>query len=197
MLASACPTNRWPLPLTATRWRLPARWPPPPTANRCPPTANRHNPQVSSSMGGMGPLVLVTRVTNALTLTDPLTLRSTTLDASLVWRQGERGWLGVAGWGCGCHLIDSDIAALFWTATHVRRAERHCQQPAADRIHRSGHRAGAGWRWGQYRRRQQPLCAGRGTGGWDMWWRPASPPPYALLHVCIPLADTPPDVYAC
>lgn len=36
--------------------------------------------KLASSLGGVGPLVLVTRVTNAITMTDPLTLRHVALD---------------------------------------------------------------------------------------------------------------------
>lgn len=38
--------------------------------------------KLSASLGSLGPLVLVTRVTNALTLTDPTNLRSTVMDVS-------------------------------------------------------------------------------------------------------------------
>jgi nonsense-mediated mRNA decay protein 3 len=37
-------------------------------------------PKVSSQFGGLGPMVLCTRVTNALVLTDPITLRAVSLD---------------------------------------------------------------------------------------------------------------------
>ena len=36
--------------------------------------------KMASSLGGLGPLVLVTRVTNAITLTDPTNLRGVALD---------------------------------------------------------------------------------------------------------------------
>lgn len=45
---------------------------------------------VSKSMGNLGPLVVVTRVTNALTLTDPLTLRSAAMEANGYWRSPFR-----------------------------------------------------------------------------------------------------------
>lgn len=37
-------------------------------------------------MGGLGPLVLCTRVTNAMLFTDPVTLRHVQLDAPAYWR---------------------------------------------------------------------------------------------------------------
>lgn len=42
--------------------------------------------KLSHALGNLGPLVLVTRVTSAITLTDPRTLRSATLDAPQYWR---------------------------------------------------------------------------------------------------------------
>lgn len=45
---------------------------------------------LSSSLGGLGPLVLCTRVTNALTMTDPATLRHAMLDANAFWRTPVR-----------------------------------------------------------------------------------------------------------
>jgi nonsense-mediated mRNA decay protein 3 len=36
--------------------------------------------KLSSSLGSLGPLVLVTRVTNVITLTDPVTLRSSSME---------------------------------------------------------------------------------------------------------------------
>ena len=44
-------------------------------------------PKVASAHGGISPLVLCTRVTNALTLTDPITLRSAVIESSAFWRQ--------------------------------------------------------------------------------------------------------------
>lgn len=38
--------------------------------------------KLSTALGGLGPMVLVTRVTNAITLTDPTNLRSTSMDVS-------------------------------------------------------------------------------------------------------------------
>lgn len=46
-------------------------------------------PKLSSALGGLGPLVLVTRVTNAITLTDPTNLRGTTVDVSRIGRGGH------------------------------------------------------------------------------------------------------------
>lgn len=43
-------------------------------------------PKVAASHGGMSPLVLCTRVTNALTLTDPVSLRSAVLEGTAYWR---------------------------------------------------------------------------------------------------------------
>ncbi|KAL4447194.1 hypothetical protein ABPG77_007227 [Micractinium sp. CCAP 211/92] len=40
----------------------------------------------AAALGNIGPLVLVTRVTNAITLTDPLTLRQAVLEAPAYWR---------------------------------------------------------------------------------------------------------------
>lgn len=45
---------------------------------------------VAKGLGNLGPLVLVTRVTNALTLTDPLTLRSAVVEAPAFWRAPYR-----------------------------------------------------------------------------------------------------------
>jgi len=42
--------------------------------------------KVASSYGGISPLVLCTRVTNAVTVTDPLTLRSAAIEAPAYWR---------------------------------------------------------------------------------------------------------------
>lgn len=42
--------------------------------------------KLASSLGSLGPLVLVSRVTSSLTLLDPLTLRSATMDAAVYWR---------------------------------------------------------------------------------------------------------------
>ena len=39
--------------------------------------------KVSASLGHMGPMVLCTKVTNQITLTDPVTLRSTSMDVSV------------------------------------------------------------------------------------------------------------------
>ncbi|KDD75562.1 NMD3 nonsense mediated mRNA decay protein, partial [Helicosporidium sp. ATCC 50920] len=47
-------------------------------------------PKLSAALGHLGPLVLVTRVGSALTLTDPLTLRSANLDATAYWRHDLR-----------------------------------------------------------------------------------------------------------
>ena len=43
-------------------------------------------PRLSRDLGGLGPLVLVTRVGTSIQLTDPTTLRSANLDASQYWR---------------------------------------------------------------------------------------------------------------
>lgn len=43
-------------------------------------------PKVAASYGGISPLVLCTRVTNAVTVTDPLTLRSAAIEAPAYWR---------------------------------------------------------------------------------------------------------------
>ncbi|GAX83461.1 hypothetical protein CEUSTIGMA_g10886.t1 [Chlamydomonas eustigma] len=42
--------------------------------------------KVSASLGHMGPMVLCTKVTNQITLTDPFTLRSTSMDAPIYYR---------------------------------------------------------------------------------------------------------------
>lgn len=47
-------------------------------------------PKLAASYGGISPLVVCTRVTNALTLTDPITLRSAALEAPAYWRQPFR-----------------------------------------------------------------------------------------------------------
>jgi len=47
-------------------------------------------PKLAQSLGGLGPLVLVTRVTSGVTLTDPVTLREAVLDATAFWRQPLR-----------------------------------------------------------------------------------------------------------
>jgi len=44
------------------------------------------NHKLAGSMGSIGPLVLVTRVTSNITLMDPLTLRSTSMEAPVYWR---------------------------------------------------------------------------------------------------------------
>jgi nonsense-mediated mRNA decay protein 3 len=41
--------------------------------------------KVYSSLRGIGPIVLCTRVTNQLTITDPLTLQTATQDAKQYW----------------------------------------------------------------------------------------------------------------
>jgi len=46
--------------------------------------------KLSRSLGGLGPLVLVTRVGPSVTLTDPFTLRSVSLDSSQYWRNPFR-----------------------------------------------------------------------------------------------------------
>lgn len=43
-------------------------------------------PKLAAALGNLGPLVLVTRVGSGITLTDPATLRSATLDAPTYWR---------------------------------------------------------------------------------------------------------------
>lgn len=43
-------------------------------------------PKLTHALGGLGPLVLVTRVTAGITLTDPSTLREAVLDAVQFWR---------------------------------------------------------------------------------------------------------------
>lgn len=47
-------------------------------------------PKVAAAHGGISPLVLCTRVTNALTLTDPFTLRTAIIEADRYWRQPLR-----------------------------------------------------------------------------------------------------------
>ncbi len=55
--------------------------------------------KVSASLGHMGPMVLCTKVTNQITLTDPITLRHTSMDVSCcpgggrsgVWRREKCG----------------------------------------------------------------------------------------------------------
>ncbi|PSC72831.1 60S ribosomal export NMD3-like [Micractinium conductrix] len=42
--------------------------------------------KLAASLGNIGPVCLVTRVTNAITLTDPLTLRRAILEANAYWR---------------------------------------------------------------------------------------------------------------
>lgn len=42
--------------------------------------------KLSSSLGSLGPLVLVSRVTSSLALLDPLTLRTAHMDAAVYWR---------------------------------------------------------------------------------------------------------------
>jgi nonsense-mediated mRNA decay protein 3 len=42
--------------------------------------------KLAASLGNIGPVVVVTRVTNAITLTDPLTLRQAVLEANAFWR---------------------------------------------------------------------------------------------------------------
>mmetsp|Transcript_25446 Transcript_25446/g.55257 ORF Transcript_25446/g.55257 Transcript_25446/m.55257 type:complete len:560 (+) Transcript_25446:171-1850(+) len=42
--------------------------------------------KLASSLGQLGPMVLCTKVTNQLTLMDPVTLRTTTMDANVYWR---------------------------------------------------------------------------------------------------------------
>ena len=44
----------------------------------------------AASLGHIGPVVVVTRVTNAITLTDPLTLRQAVLEAGAYWRNPLR-----------------------------------------------------------------------------------------------------------
>ena len=44
----------------------------------------------AAERGGLGPIVLVTRVTNTLTLTDVCTLRSVALEAPAYWRDPLR-----------------------------------------------------------------------------------------------------------
>ena len=71
---------------TCLRWEAATLPPHPPTPTPTspalsPPPRPRQDdlvclpPKLAASMGNIGPLVLVTRVTNAITLTDPLTLR--------------------------------------------------------------------------------------------------------------------------
>lgn len=43
-------------------------------------------PKVSASLGHLGPIVLCTKVTNQLTLMDPVSLRTTTMDAPIFYR---------------------------------------------------------------------------------------------------------------
>jgi nonsense-mediated mRNA decay protein 3 len=44
----------------------------------------------AASLGHIGPVVVVTRVTNAITLTDPITLRQAVLEAGAYWRNPLR-----------------------------------------------------------------------------------------------------------
>lgn len=79
--------------------------------------------KLASSLGSLGPLVLVTRVTNAITLTDPTNLRSTSMDVSLggwacVWG-GVCGGGHVAGgcmwgWACGGRVVCGDMSSGTW-----------------------------------------------------------------------------------
>ncbi|KXZ44442.1 hypothetical protein GPECTOR_67g282 [Gonium pectorale] len=43
-------------------------------------------PKMAASCGNLGPLVLVSRITNQITITDPQTLRSTSMDAPVYYR---------------------------------------------------------------------------------------------------------------
>lgn len=49
--------------------------------------------KVASGLGNIGPLVLCTRVSNSLTLLDPLSLRSAYVDATQYWRSSYRALL--------------------------------------------------------------------------------------------------------
>lgn len=49
--------------------------------------------KLAASLGNIGPVVLVTRVTSAITLTDPLTLRQATLEAGAYWRNPLRAMM--------------------------------------------------------------------------------------------------------
>ena len=70
-----------------------------------------HAAEGGGRLGGFGPLALCTRVSNALTLTDPATLRSVLLDVrhahahhSLVFAPEVHSRVG---WCCSwwCHLV--------------------------------------------------------------------------------------------
>jgi len=50
--------------------------------------------KLAASLGGLGPICLVTRVTSGITLTDPATLREAVLDAGAFWRSPFRPMMG-------------------------------------------------------------------------------------------------------
>ena len=50
--------------------------------------------KLSTSLGGLGPVCLVTRVTSGITLTDPATLREAVVDSGVFWRTPFRQMMG-------------------------------------------------------------------------------------------------------
>lgn len=49
--------------------------------------------KLAGSLGGIGPLVLCSRVTSSLTLLDPITLRTAAMDAPVYWRSPFKAML--------------------------------------------------------------------------------------------------------
>lgn len=97
--------------------------------------------KLSSSLGSLGPLVLVSRVTSSLTLLDPLTLRSASMDAAVYWRTPFKALLtsralveyvvldiepihGVGGGGGGYGGGSSSGSSSKWSLAEVQVARK-------------------------------------------------------------------------
>lgn len=64
----------------------------------------------AAALGNIGPVVVVTRVTNAITLTDPLTLRQAVLEATAFWRAPLRPMMSSRQL-TEFYILDSEVVA--------------------------------------------------------------------------------------
>lgn len=66
--------------------------------------------KLAASLGNIGPVVVVTRVTNAITLTDPLSLRQAVLEAGAYWRNPLKPMMGSRQL-TEFYILDSEVVA--------------------------------------------------------------------------------------
>lgn len=66
--------------------------------------------KLAASLGNIGPVVVVTRVTNAITVTDPITLRQAVLESGAYWRNPLKPMMGSRQL-TEFHILDSEVVA--------------------------------------------------------------------------------------